>query len=235
LRGRRSLPQGVCQVCTTVRAKTAGALAEKASRALTAGSDLVELRLDLLDRPTTRVQEELAHLAGRSIFTVRTRQEGGGFRGSESERLALIEGLLDSGPLYVDVELAAIRRNPGWFRGLPGKTRKIVSWHSLDGTPASPVLRRARRLADSYGGITKMVALAQRPEDGLRVLALYGEAPQKLVAFCMGEAGTASRIMGMLLGSPIVYASLPGEVVAPGQLPLSTVCGLKTLLEKGRW
>lgn len=235
MRGRRDLPRGIGLVCTTVSAKTGSALAGKAASALAMGSDLVELRLDLLERPEIGVGEEVAHLARRSVFTVRTRNEGGGFRGSERERLGLVERLLDVGPLYADIELAAIQREPEWFRGLRGGTRKIVSWHSLDGTPAASVLRRQRRLADSYGEVTKIVTMARRTGDSLRVLALYDEGPGRLVAFCMGEAGTASRIVGLLLGSPLVYASLPGEAVAPGQLPLSTVAGLKTLLEKGRW
>ena len=46
----------------------------------------------------------------------------------------------------------------------------------------------------------------------------------------MGPDGTASRILSLQLGSPVVYASLPGEPVAPGQLSVVTVKTLKTMM-----
>ena len=86
-RGR--VPLGA--VCTTVAAKTSAKLAEKAARALSLGTDLVELRVDLLAGIEMQgLAPALAPLAGRSVLTVRRREEGGGFAGGESERLALI-------------------------------------------------------------------------------------------------------------------------------------------------
>lgn len=138
-------------------------------------------------------------------------------------------------PLFIDIELETARRNLGWFGGLPGTSGKIVSWHDLNRTPALPTLRRKRAMADSLGGITKIVTLARAERDNLRVLELYDRDPGRLVAFCMGEVGTASRMASFQLGSPIVYASLPSEPVAPGQLSVTTACKLKRILEKGAW
>ena len=69
----------------------------------------------------------------------------------------------------------------------------------------------------------------------MTVLRLYEEEPEKLIAFCMGPMASFSRLVGLPLGSPIVYASLPNEPVAPGQLSVTTVKRLKRMWEKGSW
>src|SRR5688572_10495079 len=68
-------------------------------------ADLVELRLDLMDRP-----DPDAALAGRTrpvIATCRAAWEGGRFRGSEAERLAILTRALDLGAEYIDLEWKA--------------------------------------------------------------------------------------------------------------------------------
>ena len=221
-------------VCTTVSAKTGGEMATKAAAAFALGTDIVELRLDLLRRPSLAVAEELSHLAKRSVFTVRRRDEGGGFEGTEPERLALIEGLCELQPLYVDIELTTVEESRGWFAELPRTPRKIVSWHDFSKTPSFPALKRSRSRAGAAGSIAKVVTTAKSGEDNLKVLRLYEENPENLIAFCMGALGMVSRVLSLQLGSPIVYASLPNEPVAPGQLSVSTVLGLKRIWEGRR-
>ncbi len=171
----------------------------------------------------------------KSVVTLRPKDEGGGFKGSELERLALISGLSELRPLYIDIELRTAEANPGWFGGLPRTSRKIVSWHDLAGTPAFSVMKRVRGRAGSLGEIAKVVTTARTGEDNLRVLRLYDEDPHKLIAFCMGGAGILSRLVSLQMGAPITYASLPNEPVAPGQLPVTVVTGLKKMWEAGRW
>ncbi len=70
-----------------------------------ADADLVELRLDTVDRP-----DVAAALDGRRrpvIVTCRAPWEGGGFRGSEEERRRILEAALAAGAEYVDVEARA--------------------------------------------------------------------------------------------------------------------------------
>jgi 3-dehydroquinate dehydratase type I len=96
-------------------------------------------------------------------------------------------------------------------------------------------LKRARAGADAIGDVSKIVTTAKKTEDNRRVLRLYEEDPEALIAFCMGGAGTASRLASLQLGSPVTYASLPNEPVAPGQLSVTTVVGLKMLWERRGW
>jgi len=240
LRGEAAAPGGrraqLGAVCTTVAAKTPEQLAEKAATAFSMGTDLVEFRIDLLSEvEVPRLVRVLARLAGRSVLTVRRREEGGGFAGGENERLALIADLADLRPRFVDIELTTVTQNARWFRRLPEGTGKIVSWHDFSGTPPLAALRTVRARARRLGGTVKVVTTARAPEDNVSVLGLYRSDPRNLIAFCMGADGVASRVASLLLGSPVVYASLPSEPVAPGQLPVPLVVALKKTAERVSW
>ena len=80
-----------------------------------------------------------------------------------------------------------------------------------------------------------MVTSARAAEDNIPVLELYRSDPTNLIAFCMGADGVSSRVASLHFGSPVVYASLPGEPVAPGQLPVQVVVALKRIAERVAW
>ncbi|MDA4136610.1 MAG: type I 3-dehydroquinate dehydratase [Thaumarchaeota archaeon] len=220
------------KVCTTVSAKTSDEMGRKAATAFALGTDLVEFRVDLMKRPEAGAFGDLRRFARKSIFTVRRSEEGGGLEGSEAERLDLISEIGRFRPLYLDVELSTALENPDWYSGLPKSSKKIVSWHDFSGTPALSVMKRTRDQASAIGDIAKLVTTARKKDDNARVLKLYEESPGDLIAFCMGAVGTPSRLASLQRGSPIVYASLPNEPVAPGQLSVSTVVALKRSWER---
>jgi 3-dehydroquinate dehydratase-1 len=234
LKGRNARAAGQGLVCTSISARTVEAMARKSATAFGLGTDIVELRLDRLAGPTPEALERLWEFVPRSVLTVRRREEGGAYTGGEDSRLELLEAGCRAKPLFLDVELSTAEANRGWFKALP-PGRRIVSWHDLEGTPSLPALRAVRRRAGSFGSLTKIVTTARSPGDGLRVLSLYESDPGELVAFCMGQDGTFTRVAALQMGSPIVYASLPGEPVAPGQLSVKVVVQLRKMLgERGR-
>src|SRR5262245_64230807 len=112
-------------------------MGEKAERALELGTDLVEFRIDHLERPAGgRVIDELSRFSDRCILTVRSKEQGGRFEGDDAERVGLLADICSMRPAYVDVEFDTAKR----FAGLAGKLRDaarevIVSWHDLEGTP----------------------------------------------------------------------------------------------------
>ncbi len=211
--------------------KTSEEMARKAALAVRLGTDIVEFRVDYAQEPAARLAEGIAAYSDRAIITVRKKEEGGRFGGSEEERLAAISELAGLGEVYLDIELSTARENPKWFSSLPGTVQKIVSWHDFGGTPVLSVLEKTRAAAAKLGDVAKVVTTSRSEQDNLRVLKLYGRQPRRLVAFCMGELGTATRIESLRLGSPVVYASLPDEPAAPGQLSVWTVAGMKHLWE----
>jgi 3-dehydroquinate dehydratase type I len=220
------------QLCTSVGADSPAELATKAELALSLGSDLVELRVDSLNRSASprELEEELAVFAKRAIFTVRSSREGGGFREGERKRLDLISRLADMGPAYVDIELATAKVNAKWAKSLPRNVRKLVSWHDFQRTPALEVLRPICEEELGLGSLAKVVTVATSVEDNITALRLCVDRPGRIVSFCMGELGTVSRVASMRLGAPLAYASLPGEAVAPGQLSITTMRTLRSMV-----
>ncbi len=196
---------------------------DKAIEALSHGSDLVELRLDLIwdSPPRVRVINDLLRgFSDRSILTWRSRGHGGKGRSPDPKWLK------DVGPVarYIDIEyefaLMGVR--------LPNS---IVSWHDPSGTPELSRLKYLAGKIMGLGEISKIVTYARSEEDAYRVLRLYREVrqPEKLIAFSMGREGSFSRRIAPFLGSPIVYAYLD-EPVAEGQISLREALILKELL-----
>ncbi len=112
-------------------------------------ADLVELRLDLLDRPDAD-----AALAGRTrpvIATCRALWEGGGFQGSEADRLAILARALELGADYIDVEWKAAAALEQWPADV--RARVVLSHHDFDGVPAD----LADRVQDMRGYGTAIV------------------------------------------------------------------------------
>jgi 3-dehydroquinate dehydratase-1 len=188
-------------------------------RALKSPLRCLELRLDYLEVSLNEVRAALERaVSGRvTIFTVRRREEGGAWRGTEEERAELYARLVELKPSYIDVEadspiaarVAALRE-----RGV----RLIASKHDFSGTPPLETLVEWARRAAEIGDVVKVVTYAREPRDGLRVLSVIGAVDKPTVAFAMGPAGVYTRVAAALLGSPMVYVSLD-EATAPGQIP----------------
>ena len=218
-------------ICTSIFGRTCPELAEKARTAFEYGTDLVEFRLDYLrSQSFDEIKTGLEEFIERSVLTVRPRAEGGRFRRSEPERLDLIRSLVELKAPFVDVELKTVEGDHGL-----SLTKKeghlIVSWHDWSGTPDRLRLLSVLRRAAAFG-IPKIVTAARAAEDNLSVLSLYDDRRRPSpIAFCMGEKGTLSRVMAIERGSPICYASLPGEPTAPGQLVVSQAVAIRRLLQ----
>lgn len=191
-------------------------------------ADLLELRIDLiadLDLPALMEAK-----TGPVLVTNRRREEGGGFRGTEEERISLLCEAVRLKAEYVDMEAATeeglARQVLGAAAGKGGYTKIIVSFHDFNSTPAAVALRRTWGACREKGGdIVKIVTHARRSEDNLRILSLIPysrKRGQDIIAFCMGEEGRVSRVMAPLLGSYLTFAALDkGEEAAPGQMSVA--------------
>lgn len=201
-------------------------MAGEARKALADGLDLVELRLDYLQRVSVEeIVEEISSISKSCILTVRSREEGGRFRGGERERLQRLLAVSKAGPHYIDVELATAERDHKLAHELGRNSDGlIVSWHGLENTPARRELAALRDRAMKIGDIAKVVATARRLEDNGKIVSLYDrKARGRLIAFCMGEKGMISRVISMMAGSPISYVTVAPNPVAAGQLPFRLV------------
>ena len=176
------------------------------------GAELVELRIDWLSR-----QPDLARLLkdrpAPCIVTCRRPQDGGRWKGSEEQRLALLRTALVSGVEYIDLEEDIAASIPRY-----GDTKRIVSHHDFEQTPRD-IEDIHYRLCQLDPDIVKIVTMAHSPEDNVRMLKLVANAKVPTVGFCMGELGLISRVLCGKYGSPFTFATFSRDrELAPGQL-----------------
>ena len=179
---------------------------------VTQGAKLVELRLDYING-----QVNLKRLLGERpcpvVIAIRREADGGKWRGTEDERQMMLRAAIVDGVDYVDLEedaAAAIRRY--------GKTKRIISHHDFRQTPED-LTAIYNRLAALDADVIKIATMANSPHDNWRMLRMVEEAKIPTVGVCMGDLGTASRILSGRSGSPFTYASFHQErLMGPGQL-----------------
>ncbi|MEW6747450.1 MAG: type I 3-dehydroquinate dehydratase [Planctomycetota bacterium] len=205
------------RIVQTILEPTANAVRSRLE-SLPAGIDLVELRFDGLEEPCDPQSLVMASPLA-VVATARRASEGGFFRGSESERIALLERAAQAGAAYVDLEDGV-----PWRRDL-GPTRLIRSFHDLSGVPRD-LDERARRLSHD-ATIVKVACNAHHMDDVRRVLELPHRMQLPTVAIAMGPLGRFARIAAGAFGMPLTYASTPGTAAAaPGQVPADEMAQL---------
>ncbi|MHB0877057.1 MAG: shikimate dehydrogenase, partial [Anaerolineae bacterium] len=147
--------------------------------------------------------------------THRPEREGGAYRGSEDERLAVLRHAIALGAAYVDVEADSVQA-----LGERGGSKLIVSHHDLTGT-AHPLHRLYADLAGLGADVVKVAVTANDIADNLDVFEVLRRAERPTIALAMGEAGVVSRLLAGRFGAFLTFASLDGDAaVAPGQVPL---------------
>jgi 3-dehydroquinate dehydratase-1 len=209
-------------------------LKEQADRAFSLGADFAEIRFDFVS--PNRMQAAIDAVRGirsKAVFTVRSKDQGGKFTGSEQERIAWLKKLAEQKPMLLDVELDTIKENDELADFLE-KTPILVSWHDFQQTPPSDELEDILSEMRIYSNYVKVVTTAKSVEDSLRLLELYerttGLHP---VIFAMGDAGIVSRILCTIVGNaPFTYTSLE-KAVAPGQLTVKQMRKLYDRIASG--
>lgn len=205
--------------------------------------ELAELRLDLFERLD---RFEILHLTKLSklplIIALRTQNQGGGFSGSEEERLLWLRWILsETMPNYLDIEWTTGEKEIQELYNQKKETLLIISHHDMTQTPKdlTSVWHNVSQFpADLY----KIATFAKKTTDALRVLHLAKEinaTSPKLCALTMGSFGEMSRVLSPLVGSPLTFAALDEEhQSASGQLPvdlLKNVYGYSRLSKKSHF
>jgi len=227
-----SSPAGVCVSVASDMVDRAIEIAKHSE----AHADVIEIRLDSLSQP--EVAPFMKNLNKPLLFTNRPLWEGGSFKGSEGERVALLLKAIESDCALVDLELKVTHELRAEFLDAlleHPQTGLIISWHDFSGTPSSGELSDIlQQQIESGAHIGKIVTTANDYKDVLRVLNLQAIARENnfpLIAFCMGQSGMISRLATLKLGGYMTYASPDGgDETAPGQMKVSVLHSmLKTL------
>jgi 3-dehydroquinate dehydratase-1 len=220
------------KICVSIASEDASSIVKNADRAFSLGADYVEVRFDFLNPDLlSEALQAAKRIKDRSIFTLRSKFQGGMFAGSERDRLQWLYRFAEEEPMLLDVELDTLQKNDNLADFLEGKRNPLlVSWHDFEKTPPTDTLSDLLSEMRTYSNYVKIVTNARSLDDSLRLLELYETAIGLFpIFFAMGDAGVLSRILCTLIGNaPFTYASLE-KAVAPGQL---TVQQMKKLYQK---
>ncbi len=179
------------------------------------GAELVELRLDYIDGEVN-MRRLVADRPCPVIITCRRERDGGKYIGGEQQRLLLLRSAIAEGVEYVDLEDDVATSIPRF-----GKTKRIISLHDFRKTP-DDLDAIHRRLCGLDADLVKIATMANHPHDNLKILRLVSQSKVPTVGLCMGDIGTASRILAGRFGAPFTYATFHHErALAPGQLSFS--------------
>ena len=192
-------------------------------------SDFAEIRFDYLKKSDIpKVLEENKKNLSKCVCTLRPKNEGGLFSGSENERKAILRLIAEYNPFLLDVEFNTIQKDRKLASYLKKtKCRLLISWHDFKKTPNEAQLKSRFHKMNRFADVVKIVTVAKNVSDASRLLSLYSiKSNKKTIAFCMGEQGRFSRILCLHLGSPFTYVSL-GKPIAPGQFSLDEIKSLQ--------
>ncbi|MDC0070019.1 type I 3-dehydroquinate dehydratase [Nitrosopumilus sp.] len=188
-------------------------------------SDYVEVRLDFLKaKQIPETLEIIKKDLKKIVCTLRPKNEGGKFTGTEKERIAILKLIAEYNPFLLDVEFNTLNKNKELTKYLKStKTKLLVSWHDFQKTPKTIELKNKIKKMSKFSNNVKIVSTAKSVDDATRMLELYHKkGKNNLISFAMGDAGKISRILCLYLGSPYTYVSL-GKAVAPGQFSVDEV------------
>ena len=225
------------KICVSIAEIDSKELRKSATRAFDRGASFLEIRFDYIS--TNRLAEALVAVRpfrARCIYTLRKTNQGGKFDGSEIQRLSCLKEIASQRPMMIDVEYETLQESPeigSFIKSL--NIPILLSWHDFRTTPSSKELSEMLGSMSSYTNNNKLITMADSIEDTLRVLKLYETVNKSvnLVAFCMGEIGSISRVLCALQSNcPFTYASVD-RPVAPGQLTIEQMKKLYSMIISG--
>ena len=213
------------KICVPIFEKTYQTVIQVAKNSFEAGADLVEFRIDAMDHPNPDdVLNIIKDINQPLIATNRKIDEGGFFKGSESERTEILLTAAKHAAI-IDIELGTDLDHMN--KVIKASKSTIISYHDFKKTPPFDflldVVNREKRLGD----IAKFAVMPKNISDTLVVLNVLSKV-EKTVGIAMGDIGRYTRVVAPLFGSPITFASID-NISAPGQLDIQTT---KNFLDK---
>lgn len=211
------------RVCVSLATDSVDKLPAMITSAFQRDADFVEIRFDYaIYREIDHALDMTSKIKNTAIFTLRSKEQGGFFEGTNRERISLLEKIAMTRPMLLDIEISTLKKEKGIREFLSkNKIPILVSSHDFRKTSSLSTLLKKFEDMRKYSNYVKMVTTARSIEDNFKLLSLYDNNDNtKLIAFAMGEHGILSRVLCNLYGnSPFTYASLDNPL-APGQLDI---------------
>jgi 3-dehydroquinate dehydratase type I len=179
-------------------------------------SDLHEVRLDRLEVLGDDVFALMEREAGRLVVTCRPRREGGGFRGDEHARFAVLRRAHDLGVRWLDVE-HDVDSTPF------DRARLIVSEHHFEGPFDASAWATRWKARHGRAALVKLAVAVRDAADLVPLFEARRSIEGEAIVIGMGSAGLVSRARPRAFGSRWSYVAASAETItAPGQLDLTT-------------
>ena len=229
-------------ICTTIQNRNY----EQVLEALES-CEMAEVRLDRCDLSAKETDDifssdvplvatcRIKEVAGSDLSLTDLPEQSRLIRAMQIAEKRLVRAI-EAGARYVDVELEAQKQMSKRIRQAAHEngTVFIRSYHDFEGTDSLEALKAVVEKCVYHGAdMVKIVTTAHSEADVEKVMALYDWCREEqvsgndrigaladggLIAFCMGEAGKASRLECLRKGSPYTYAAVSeDEAAAPGQ------------------
>ncbi len=207
----------------TIAAKNYAQAQQMLQTATESAVDCVELRLDYFTKlDLGQIQQLCTEYSIPKIFTLRKKSQGGFYEGTETERLSLIEKLIELEPEYFDIEYDVPHEFVQKIHQAYPQVQLVSSYHDFDKTPENleQILEQMQKQEIS---VYKIAGKANSTLDTLRMLdfVAHHSKSQNITGICMGELGQISRILAPVVNSYFNYVATDGHDTAPGQLSIA--------------
>ena len=193
------------------------------SRAIEAGADVVELRLDLVADVSVAVAIQQAFERQTFILTRRAERQGGEATDGDADRIAWLMAARGDRGNWVDIEFDSDAGALDDAFLEHGSQRTIVSQHDFKTRPAD-LTKTFLAMQASDAAVAKLAWQARSIRDNVEAFELMRAGAKPAIAICMGEGGAISRILAGKFGAFLTFASLDDSTAtAPGQVPINAL------------
>ena len=199
-------------ICVSIGCGSHQRMINEHQRMVEQGAELVELRLDYIRR-SVNLSRILDSRPCPVVVTVRREQDGGKWAHSEEQRLMLLRSAVAEKVEYIDLEEDIANQIPRF-----GDTKRIVSFHDFVKTP-DDLEEIHKRMCEKDPDIVKIATMANNPKDCMRMMDVLKNSKVPMIAICMGDMGTPTRVLCGKYDAPFTFAAFSSErTMAPGQI-----------------
>ena len=198
-------------ICITLAQESRHLLLADMLNAAAMGADLLEIRLDCLEKAPT-FADIMAAKRKPLLFSCRRQEDGGHWKGTEDERLMLLRQAIMSKADYVEIEYDVADQ----IRPFPG-CQRVISYTNVAKMPSA--------IADIYEDmlsmkpdVIKLTVRAKTPEEAWPLVQLLGKPKVPTVVVGLGRSGVMLAVLGKKIGAPWTSAALErGMEAFPGE------------------
>ncbi len=167
-----------------------------------AQSDMVELCLDRLIK-TPDIGDLISGFDVPILVSCRRPEDGGKFKGSETERINLLRQAIIAEPAYIELDLETAKQVPRF-----GKTKRVISYTSLN-KPLTELDDIFDEMEAAKADIIKFTWPTPTLQTAWPLLAAISQKRDiPVVGLGLGPAGVTFSLLGVKYGSPWTYAAL---------------------------